>query len=302
MKYDNPVKGAARGWAWNRINERIRTKDLRRRARVFVLIGDTTEELRVAQTKGFSRFNVIGVDTRPEPVKMWRDSGGIAIQAPIEAVVAFSKVAPHAIIADFCGGINDISFDTFSVAMSRCQRPGCIVMNLLRGRDQVEEFRKMPIQMLEDAGLGRISKKRSVIVLLEIFRQLYRDDIISDLSIETWPPTMEQLELVQKEFDRHFDRFKQRLQPDFYEYKSRDSNQWFDTIAINSTPMDFITKNGELMKRVTRLAEDEVWTELGYDVQSIKRKLAAMEAVRTQKLNAELKPHHHWKYQPLEAA
>tara|TARA_Y100000034_G_C6826553_1_gene372702 strand:- start:215 stop:1105 length:891 start_codon:yes stop_codon:yes gene_type:complete len=294
MKYNNPIKGSARGWSWNRICERIRTKDERRRARVFVLIGDTTEELRVAQSKGFSHFNVIGVDLRPEPVKAWREAGGLAIQAPIEVVVSLSKVAPQAVIADFCGGITDMSVNTFLIALLRCKTPGCVVMNMLRGRDQIEDYRCVPMGMLAEAGLDGMGKKRSTIILLDLFRRLYREEIISDLGIDRWPPTKVQMEEIQACFNERFDEFKRILRPDFHEYKSVDSNQYFDSLAVDTT-MRIDSAIGDYGHDVEKILI-EILEDGGFEMSSVKRRMAALEAVRTQKLN-ELKPHYRPKYE-----
>ena len=317
MKYDNPIKGAARGWAWNRICDRIRSKDERRRARIFVLIGDTIEELRVAQTKGFSHFNVIGVDVRPEPVKAWREAGGLAIQAPLEAVIAFSKHDPSAVIADFCGGISDVSFLTFLVSLFRTKLPGCIVMNLLRGRDEIDNYR--PDNFLNfcktagDDRLSQVSKKRSFIVLMNLFQRIYSQTIATDLKIKTWPPTPEQFKAVEDQFKGFWPDFQRGLSPQFHDYQSKDSSQYFDSLAINSIGLDYMLLFGSRgeFKLGTKLSpEDRAYgleqmrnraqflvTSSGkYDIKSIKQRLAALEAVRTKKL-LELKPHYRPKYE-----
>lgn len=274
MKYDNPTKAQARGWAWNRIAERIRGSFNRKRARVYCLIGDTTHELEVAEAKGFSRLNVIGVDIRKEPVEMWRAAGGLAIQAPIDAVLLFSKIKPQAVIADFCGGLNEASWGTWE-ALSCVQHPGCIVMNLLRGRDKIKQYRPDPfldIVKRVDSRTAKLYKKRPMILLSSLFCKLFGDVLFE--GIDDNDVAITRL-ATDKKFFAHFmhkfDEFIGALDPQFYEYKSADSFQWFDSIAINSCVRPESALPGEY-------SEEECT--------KIKRRLAALEAVRTQRLNA----------------
>lgn len=285
MAYDNRNKDEARRWAWNRICERI-PNVLRKKARVYTLIGDTTLELEVALSKGFSDINVIGVDVREEPVQRWREAGGLAIQAPIAAVVAFSKVKPQGVIADFCSGISVKNFNSFTMAFARTAIPGCVVINMLRGRDEVNKFRgQYQDAFLESVGEDKLipmARKRSVLLLHELFQRLCKREIAKFFEpIDALNLTpVEQLALAMGSkystiFDRLFREFSGKLNPQFYEYQSQDSNQWFDTLAINAivSPDDCLPP---------RLLDDELWE---CDVQVVKRRLAALEAVRTMRLN-----------------
>ena len=92
MRYQNQTKRTMRNWTWNQLAKRIPNKDDRRKARVYCLIGDTTEDLETAEKKDFSRHNVVGVDIDTKKVQQWRDAGGLAIQAPLEVVLAYSKI------------------------------------------------------------------------------------------------------------------------------------------------------------------------------------------------------------------
>ena len=287
-KYDNKTKKQARIWAWDRLVERIPSAAERRRARIYVLIGDTTKELEIAQKKGFSPFNVIGVDVRDEPVKNWRKAGGLAIQAPIETVLAFSKYDAQGVIADFCGGINATSFATFATSCIRTVSPGGIVINLLRGRDSVKSF-GITHQKFEVAGVNsQVAKKRSVIILNQMFQKLCKNEIDRIYNAVDQPDLnlsdRQKASLLRKQFNELFEDFCSRFHPQFYEYKSEDSNQYFDTLAINA-----LTKKGDIMD--TSFVQDKkAWVRQGYDVVGTKRKLAALEAVRTMKLQ-ELSDH-----------
>ena len=295
MKYNNPIKQTARGWSWNRICERIKSKDARRRARVFCLIGDTTKELEAAKSKGFSLFNVIGVDIRPEPVKAWREAGGLAVQAPLECVLALSKYSPQAVIADFCGGLTEKSFNTMVLALARTEYPGCVVINLLRGRDHIDKFRMKGLNKACDTfnkpELKQLTKKRSILVMYELFHRIYGPQIFSEIE-ETESLTKQQFRKVDELFETHWKKFVETLSPDFYDYKSADSNQYFDSLALNATGYPS-TPEQVMNSGLFSLIKD-------YDIQLAKRRMAALEAVRTKELN-KMKSHYIEKYQPLNS-
>jgi len=297
MKYNNLTKAQARGWAWNRICQRIKGSFNRKRARVYCLIGDTTHELEAAEAKGFSRLNVIGVDIKKESVEMWRKAGGLAIQAPIEAVLLFSKVRPQAAIIDFCGGLNEISFSTWKAGIFGVEFPGCVVMNLLRGRDKINKYRPDPtLEILKNDSKARsLCKSRPVILLSTLFTYLYEDELfgggwnsVENVNEEKFSDRA--LEFVTnpsfiRKFKAKFDDFCLTINPQFYEYKSIDSGQWFDSIAINSgclIPVDPSLGNSG----IEDLQDEWKNSHSENEYKMIKRRLAALEAVRTQKLNA----------------
>jgi hypothetical protein len=279
-KYVNITKRSARGWAWNQLKKRIRHP---KKARVYCLIGDTTEELETAQKKGFSPYNVIGVDVQEEAVRRWRQAGGLAIQAPIEAVINFSKVQPHGVIADFCGGLTEMSFRTFEIAIYKTAISGGIVMNLLRGRDEIKKFRPEGLEnfLKSNDQMSQMIKKRSVVLLYQLFDCLYRDhpDIVDCTERMRQLAKSERMlrkhigvfRELQDRVDTYFEEFRDKLAPEFYEYKSQDSSQMFDSLAINS----FMAADDCVLRTD--------WSK--YNVEVIQRRLVALEAVRTTKLN-----------------
>lgn len=275
-RYENVTKSQSRGWAWNRICDRIRRKEGRKRSRIFVLIGDTTKELETARSKGFSDHNVIGVDIREEPVKAWREQGGIAIQAPIDMVVALSKTPPNAVIADFCAGLDDTTYTSMLAALSHTVLPGCIVINLLRGRDKIKQFRRPHLlEMLQALGgneLEQAGKNRAYVLLTQIFfEHYYQDDNLDVDPGMSQAAFMQAMDQIHKTFDRQFGTFIRSTSPKKHSYQSADSNQYFDSLAINPIP------NFELSKPIK-------WTNTGFDEATVRRRLAAMEAIRTQRL------------------
>jgi len=308
-KYDNGVKNTARGWIWNRVCERFKTNDEKRRARVYTLIGDTTKELEVAQAKGFSKFNIIGVDIRPEPVEAWRSAGGIAIQAPIEVVVGLSKYPPNVVIADFCGGLTDKTFRAFQIALIRTVWPGCVVTNLLRGRDDIQKYGPFCLttdvgevteqvresyKMIRESSYGDVVKKRSVVLFYDIFKRLYADVILQSANMPMdRRPTASEMKNLSDTFDYYYKRLKDQMNPNFYDYKSSDSNQYFDSLVINA--MGRLEDKSDKEKELAKAFLDQAIEFSPDDLLLYRRRLAAMEAVRTMKLR-ELKEHYRERY------
>lgn len=270
--YDNVTKGQARGWAWNRLTQQIPGRLERKKARIFCLIGDTTNELEAGISKGFSRHNIIGVDVKKEAVIMWRKAGGLAIQIPLEAAIAFSKIRPQGVIADFHCGINDMTFKTFLQAVACTDMPGCIIINMLRGRDQVEDFR-LPHQheFLKIAApeLLQVAKKRNYIILQQLFNIVYTPTLTLDPKTHFLNPreAKRNFDDFQRAFMHHFDVFKQMLNPKMHSYKSQDSGQWFDMLSIDS------------FRSAEPVIDLDEWRD--YDIPLIRRRLAALEACRT---------------------
>jgi hypothetical protein len=280
VKYDNATKASSRGWAWNRICEEIRGSFNRKRARIYVLIGETNAELETAERKGFSRHNVIGVDLEKEHVQRWRAAGGLAIQAPLEAVITFSKVYPQGIIADFCNGVTVENVHTVMCALFHCVAPGCVIANLLRGRDKIKTF-SLPYFQINPQEF----KRRSRVLWEEIFANIiyhnYGVDLYNDE--RAYSRNSEWAAICQNAYDEMVERF----QPNFSSYRSEDSGQWFDTLALKATlsPEDILPLRQETVDRLSQK----------YDVALVKRRLAALEAVRTKKLQ-QLPRHKRAKY------
>jgi hypothetical protein len=290
MKYNNQTKRVSRGWAWNQLVKRIGGSNMRRRkARIYCLIGDTTEDLVTAEKKGFSRYNVVGVDLKKEAVEKWRAAGGLAIQAPIEVVLAFSKVRPAGVIADFCGGLTDTTYKAVLEGCSRTVAPGCIVMNLLRGRDKINTFLPRSLRHLIEVNhpeIVKFSKKRSVILLYQLFDLMYRDHPEILECAEEMHNLREDDSALRRRFgvyrelqdrvDVYFAEFVGKIAPEFHEYKSEDSNQYFDSLAINA----FVGAEQDIP---SANSSGEWWEK--YDMKKYLNRLAALEAVRTTRIN-----------------
>lgn len=287
-KYQNQTKRTHRGWTWNQLVKRLGKGNIPR-ARVFCLIGDTVEDLEVAQSKGFSIHNVIGVDLDLEKVERWREAGGLAIQAPLEAVVAHSKIRPQGLVADFCNGINSVAIYTLLNAYFTSGEPGAIVVNLLRGRDQVKKVKDLFVRPGEvsDIKLAGVNPK-DIGTFPDI--SLDMNEFFFDMYVENMFPKQRSFLLLlylhavlngQDLFlDEAFIRdFFESVQPETTAYKSEDSNQYFDLVALNTLDRVKFDPNG-----VDRISSFTDWSD--YDIPLVKRRLAALEAVRTQRLKA----------------
>lgn len=287
-KYNNITKAQARGWSWNQLVKRIPHKLNRRKARVYVLIGDTTLDLEKAISKDFHELNVVGVDVRKEPVEAWRKAGGLAIQAPMEAVVALSKVPPKGVIMDFCSGINDTVYRTFNTALLNMPLGGCIVVNMMRGRDQIKKFRDEKLMKLAEVVSPKTAegcKKRSYVLIMDMFQSLMMknpnfqekvDELhgLMDRMIEN-PKNLRAYRQADAYFlDELFAPFHRRINPSFHSYKSEDSNQYFDMLSVNTFSSGLSDLDKEQIEKMNP----------SYDWKTIKRRMAALEAVRTQKL------------------
>lgn len=272
-RYQNNTKAAARGWAWNRICDEIRGSFDRKRARIYVLIGETNLELEIAEKKGFSRYNVIGVDLKEEHVKRWRAAGGLAIQAPLEPVLYLSKVRPSAVIADFCGGITVNNMHVVLAALNKVNPPGKIICNMLRGRDQVRYFRHK--------GYEHITGRSELALIEFLYKYIaYTEEATNAFSFSEYDG--EPLRTVKKSIiQQKTHSMWEQLNPQFYSYKSEDSSQWFDSMALHSLPE---TPSETKEDKSIRLQFEHALAQQ-YDIPLIKRRMAALEAVRTQKLN-----------------
>jgi hypothetical protein len=252
--------------------------------RIYVLIGDTTAELQTALRKGFSPFNVIGVDIKAKSVEMWRKAGGLAIQGSLDQIIMASKIRPHAIICDFCGGITTSTFNTFWISYMSLAAPGAIALNMLRGRDDINKMQEQEPYNLSMIcrGLGLNPKSRG--------QMIYSKMLVDCFFFE---PT------IQMGFGNNVDGFMEfavkisrRLAPKFYEYKSKDGGNWFDSMVMSMPPEATKHMDGTFINEFSRCkslchqAEGYIEKRLQDDkMKTIKRKLAALEAVRTMAIN-----------------
>jgi len=274
--YDNGTKETWRGWAWNQVASRCIAGSA-----VGVLCGGIAADYEVSRKKGFT---VIGVDTQEECVNTFRKKGGVAIKDDILSQMKFSKF--EAIILDELGGLTKNSMYRFSRSGYQCQ---CIVANYLRGRDPLAvEMQKhlngftVPVK-LKDRSVERIEVNKHRGVLAWVWNRAPAvADIMAGLEEEEWGLfTLEELlgcSDYRPSFQEAIDYVAGKENPKFYSYKSKDSGQYFDSVAF--------TGSGEGLPDQSSLSFSEAWQKrhgLKTHAKS-KRLAAAAKAVMTKRL------------------
>jgi len=269
MKYDNRTKAEARGWTWNQLSSRLPKRKIERQdSRIFTLIGETTEDFTAGIHKGFSPFNIIGVDLKETSVKRWRQAGGFAVQGPLDLVVIASRISPSGVICDFCGGMTKSNFNTFWNCFMYLNRPGAIILNMLRGRDDIKNM----LDTFDGNGfcsaLGLDPKRRCHV----IYAKLLWDSFMFDLEIQEITGT------GLGGFLLFAVLISRRLDPSFYSYKSADSRQYFDMIAMSMPQFD----DGAGPRALDSSTKERVRERIqSVDMRDTRRRMAALEAVRT---------------------
>lgn len=134
--YNFEDKNKWRVMAWARIAARLKSINIHpQEALVLYLSGEQDLDRKHALRKGFLWNNLICVDVSKEKVKKLRDDGKIAIHGDINSVLCnwTHKHKPSVIYADFCTGLDRISFNLISGLMNL--ESAVVLMNLQRGRD-----------------------------------------------------------------------------------------------------------------------------------------------------------------------
>lgn len=123
--YDNKVKEAWRGWAWNQIKNRLKSSFNKR---VCVLAGDIAGDLPKSVKHG---FECVGVDVNQACVDEFRSSGGVAVKDQLRYQLACLK--PDGLIADLTSGTTTKNLAMLCDSIYLCD---AVVFNFLRGRDK----------------------------------------------------------------------------------------------------------------------------------------------------------------------
>lgn len=143
--YKYGPKNNWRRTVWNDVLRR--THGLHKHYPVLYLAGPQDLDREVAIAKGVPRENLIAIDKHRPNVDAVRASGNLAIQADAYAVLrSWPMTRPvAAVLLDFCCGfdVKAMGVDATSVLMRMPFRGAPVMLNLMRGRDQVSnEFRK----------------------------------------------------------------------------------------------------------------------------------------------------------------
>jgi hypothetical protein len=221
--YDNGTKEAWRGWAWNQVASRVAPGST-----VIAMCGDSGKDSEVARKKG---FQCVGIDLVQQHVDTFRESGGVAVCDKLHRQLWALK--PDAAILDMLGGLTTRSFvDPY------CASLGCkaVVWNGLRGRDagvgslsrQLESNKFTFLDFSSGRGVRRIFGKHrghlAFFLITQIGLCTYEGKHFIDSNGRlAFPP------VHVKQW--HLDMLARELRPAFNSYKSKDSGQYFDSIA-----------------------------------------------------------------------
>jgi len=254
-RYDNPTKATWRGWAWNQMANRLPPG-----ARVMVLAGEAGLDIEHAERRG---FELVGVDRSLDCVKNFRKLGGVAVHG--ELFHYWNLMKPDGIILDMMGGLTVSSWGNIQHLLPSVD---ACVWNGLRGRDPLfhtfADYERPP----GESGCPRWEqgrKKRGKLAFTDF--GLHRGKMVwaAHLGSQWWSayqllrkargdatlprggacwlpallrhpstPYCYQPAVVPMP-PRACSLFTERANPQFYEYRSRDGGNRYDSVAFSST-------------------------------------------------------------------
>lgn len=278
MKYDNGTKETWRGWAWNQVASRCIAGST-----VGVLCGDIAADYQVSVRKGFV---AIGLDIKDEYVQTFRNKGGFAVNDDVVLQMNYTKF--DAMILDELGGLSDRSLHRLSTASSHCK---CVVANYLRGRDPIAVGIQaslngffVPVKLKDRSRKTiEVGKHRGVLAWVWNSVEAMADVLLADGLEEDWQIGLTLEEKLQCDdyrsvFQEAINEVARRENPQFYSYKSKDSLQYFDSVAFFGH--GFGTTQANLLRVLESLDRRKAKPKMS----ASKRKASALKAVRTKRL------------------
>lgn len=284
-KYDNDTKRTWRGWAWNQVSDRVPKGSL-----VGVLCGDIAADSEVSKQK---QLRIVGFDLSPCAVDTFRSKGSVAVCDDIGRQLNY--IPMDGIILDELGGVSENSLGRFSVAMMRCK---AVVANYLRGRDPFGAKNGALVSDLEIPVIGKdrrrvlrkVGKHRGAIAfaltkcvgVADVIQWGLDDDFYHRLKIEEKLQCNGYAESLKEAVPICAESYK----PQFYSYQSKDSSQFFDSVAATGAG-EGVPKWVGLLNRLAayRANKGNLQSKAYLKKQtSSKRKAAAAKAVLTMKL------------------
>lgn len=274
--YDNGTKETWRGWAWNQVASRCVPGST-----VGVLCGDIAADYEVSVRKGFT---AIGLDIKQDCVDSFKAKGGLAVKDDVSSQMHYTHF--DAMILDELGGVTQSSLMRFSKASGHCS---AVVANYLRGRDTVAvgiqkhlDGFVVPVKM-KDRSVKRIAVSKNRGVLAWVWNRVDAlADILAEIPEADWLLlSLEeklQCEDYRKIFQTAIFEVARKENPQFYSYKSKDSFQYFDSVAFNGCG------NGTTKSNLLNVLESLHRRKGKRTMLSSKRKAAALKAVRTKRL------------------
>jgi hypothetical protein len=218
--YDNATKDSWRGWAWNQLETRLGKSYAYAPKKVCVLAGDIAGDLPHAVKRN---IDCVAVDTSQNCVRRFRENGGVATNDGLHNQII--ALQPDGIIADLVSGVTVNSCRMMIDATGVCD---AVIFNLLRGRDKGmgEADLMMPSFYGREKRLEYVGKHRGRLLLL------FAGAVISEM----WLGTEKGSRFVPDELFNY-------MKPSFYSYRSVDSGQYFDSVAV--TTKDFRLGGGK---------------------------------------------------------
>ena len=187
---------------------------------VCVLAGDSAGDAVYSERH---KVRCVAIDYDISNVETFRAAGGVAVQDSLKNQIL--ALTPDCVIAD-C--VNGITVDNIALLLEAITVCDAVVLNLLRGRDPVGG--EMVKQM---SGLTYVGPHYKGGCVVEDAIEKHRGKMIALLIASACNEmcyNRQRSSVVPRDV---FDR----LQPSFYSYRSRDSGQYFDSVAI--TTKDF---------------------------------------------------------------
>lgn len=280
--YNNLSKQTWRGWAWNRIVERIPKPD-RRTAVGLYLVGPEDLDREVTQKKGFQNHNVIAVDINGDYVQRVRDNGGLAIQGRLEDLITvWPEDWPLAFVyADFTCGLAQTAKELQAALMtSRAVQLGktVVMVNLQRGRDPDSN----PVRQAINGALNDYSsvwlasiRRRDKIADMIMDNRHRGKQFVSVFFYHCQKSVTVVDSFTAQQLRQYEKRFLELVNPVFYSYRQDPQTPYMD-----STVFTFPSGERGLFNEMLSVYMDIAKR----DPRAIKPKIAACRAMRTMKL------------------
>ncbi len=278
--YDNATKQSWRCWAWNRICERLWAikrpgarmpkrdsaafREVAKDATVLYLVGPNDRDRSEAIKRGFRNANLLAVDIDSENVASVRSAGNIAITGDLATVILDWPVdwPLDVIVADLCCGLTESAYDVMRAIIAHRGAPGEVrrlvcAVNLQRGRDSASNNARETFRLHNAScslcGLNADDAKKHRGAM---FCAVYASSVAPHCAVNGVRPTpMDIIGLID---------------PVLTSYRSSH-------VVMDSAVMTTIS--------VPVLYED--WPRECTQRRNVRRKLAAMRAVRTKYMQAE---------------
>lgn len=158
--YDRNAKTNWRRQCWNELARRISQPAT---ANVIYLPGDQDRDREVAAENGFDPRRMFAVDRDQQCVEHVRSRGGIAVRANMDHVLTSNTAPLHLVHLDLMGGITAAAVDTVMAAVvaGTLQTGGCVLLNLLRGRDcYTNRIRRIVKQKFSGSRLSKVQQRQ----------------------------------------------------------------------------------------------------------------------------------------------